>query len=202
MNRTIFLLIIVSSLSMTPALAEALQDDEIDVAVKITGEDVVVDLSLVVSANRQQVWAVLTDFDHMASFVSNLKESKVVATSGLTQKIYQRGAASYGLIDFPFESTREIRLTPYDTIRSHMISGNMRKMEGTTRLVDENGRTRIIFHTDTVPGHWMPPIAGKLFIEHETREQFLEIRNEIVKRKSSSVILNEKPTLTSHASGD
>ena len=202
MNRTIFLLIIVSSLSMTPALAEALQDDEIDVAVKITGEDVVVDLSLVVSANRQQVWAVLTDFDHMASFVSNLKESKVVATSGLTQKIYQRGAASYGLIDFPFESTREIRLTPYDTIQSHMISGNMRKMEGTTRLVDENGRTRIIFHTDTVPGHWMPPIAGKLFIEHETREQFLEIRNEIVKRKSSSVILNEKPTLTSHASGN
>lgn len=199
MNKILLLLIIVSSFSMTPTLAETLQDDEIEVTVKITGEDVVVDLSLVVSASPQQVWAVLTDFDHMAKFVSNLKESKVIATSGFTQKIYQRGAASYGLIDFPFESTREMNLTPYETIQSHMISGNMRKMEGTTRLVGENGRTRIIFHTDTIPGYWLPPIAGKLFIENETREQFREIRGEILKRKLSSEILDNKPTPTIHA---
>jgi hypothetical protein len=47
-------------------------------------------------------------------------------------------------------------LTPFDKIQSHMISGNMRKMEGTTQLVEEGGRTRIYFHTDSIPGYWIP----------------------------------------------
>ena len=200
MNKIFLLLIIAVSLSMTAAFADTLRNDDIEVAVKITGEDVIIDLSLVVSASRQQVWAVLTDFDHMSSFVSNLKESKVITTTGFTQKIYQRGVARYGLIDFPFESTREMQLTPYETIQSHMISGNMRKMEGMTRLAEESGCTRIIFHTDTVPGYWLPPIAGKLFIENETREQFQQIRDEILKRKLSSEVLDNKQTRTDHAS--
>ena len=199
MHKIFLTLIMASSLYMTAAFADTPQDEDIEVKVKITGENVVVDLSLDVTATRQQVWTVLTDFDHMSSFVSNLKESKVISTSGFAQKIFQRGAASYGLIDFPFESTREIQLSPYDTIQSHMISGNMRKMDGTTRLVDESGRTRIIFHSDSIPGYWLPPIAGKLFIEHETREQFQEIRNEILKRKLASEVLDDKLTRTAHA---
>lgn len=168
---------------MVTALADPRQDRDIEVKVKIAGENVIVDLILVVPATRQEVWAVLTDFEHMASFVSNLKESKVVSVSEDTLKIFQRGSAMYGPISFPFESTREIRLTPFDKIQSRMISGNMRKMEGTTQLVDEGGQTRIIYHTDTIQEVWIPPVAGKLFIEHEIREQFHEIRNEIIKRK-------------------
>jgi hypothetical protein len=34
-----------------------------------------------------------------------------------------------------------MKLTPLDKIESHMISGNMRKMEGTTQLFDEGGQT-------------------------------------------------------------
>jgi hypothetical protein len=66
-----------------------------------------------------------------------------------------------------------------------MISGNMRKMDGITQLVGTaDGRTRVIFHTDSIPGYWIPPIAGNAFIEHETREQFQELRDEIFRRKS------------------
>ena len=66
-----------------------------------------------------------------------------------------------------------------------MISGNMRKMEGTTQLVDEWAQTRIIYHTDSIPGVWIPPVIGKTFIEHEIREQFQEMRNEIIRRKQA-----------------
>jgi hypothetical protein len=172
-----------SMLFMATALADPRQDKDIEVKVRIEGENVVVDVILAVPATRQEVWAVLTDFEHMADFVSNLKESKVVGISGGTLKIFQRGAATYGLINFPFESTREIRLIPFDKIRSHMISGNMRMMEGTTQLIDEDGQTRIIYHTDTIQEKWIPPIVGKIFVEHEIRKQFYEMRNEIIKRK-------------------
>jgi len=176
-------------LFIAAAFAGPRQDDDIEVKVQIAGENVIVDLSLVVPATRQEVWAVLTDFEHMAGFISNLKESKVVSISGDTLKIFQRGSATYGPISFPFESTREIQLTPFDKIQSHMISGNMRKMEGTTQLVDEDRQTRVIYHTDTIPGVWIPPIVGKVFIEHETREQFQEMRNEIIKRQLASASL-------------
>jgi hypothetical protein len=130
----------------------------------------------------------------MADFITNLKESRVLSTSADITKVFQRGSAKYGPIKFPFESVREMRLDPFDKIQSHMLSGNMRKMEGTTQLVDEGAQTRIIYHTDSIPGVWIPPIIGKTFIEHEIREQFMEIRNEIIKRK-------QKPSQDSHVAG-
>ena len=178
-----FFLLIWPVLFMAMAYAEPQQEEAIEVKVQVIGETVIVDLNLVISATRQEVWAVLTDFDHMADFISNLKESWVLSASADTMKVFQRGSAKFGPISFPFESTREMRLDPFDKIRSRMLGGNMRKMEGTTQLIDEGARTRIIYHTDSIPGVWIPPLIGKSFIEHEIREQFLEIRNEIIKRK-------------------
>ena len=172
-----------SVLFMAAALAEPPQDTDIAVKVHIARDNVTVDVILAIPATRQEVWVVMTDYEHMADFVSNLKESKIVSVSEGTLKIFQRGSATFGPIKFPFESTREIRLIPFDEIRSRMISGNMRKMEGTTQLIDEGGKTRIIYHTDTIQETWIPSIIVKVFIENEIREQFRELRNEIMKRK-------------------
>ncbi|MEO9061426.1 MAG: SRPBCC family protein [Nitrosospira sp.] len=195
MRKTSFLLLMWLVLFTAAAFADPQQDKDIEVKVQIEGENVIVDVILAVPATRQEVWAVLTDFGHMADFVSNLKESKVVSISGNILKIFQRGAATYGLISFPFESTREIRLNPFDKIRSHMISGNMRMMEGTTQLVDEGRQTRIVYHTDTVQENWIPPLVGKIFVEHEIRKQFNEMRNEIIRRKRASA--SSTPTRSS-----
>jgi carbon monoxide dehydrogenase subunit G len=168
------------------ALADPMEVKDIDVQVKMVEENVIVDVTFTVPATQQEVWAVLTDFDHMVDFVSNLEESKVVSVSGETLTIFQRGVATYGPVSYPFESTREIRLMPFHKIRTHLISGNMRKMEGTTQLIDEGEQTRVIHHTDTIPEVWIPLAVGKVFIEHEMREQFHEIRNEIIKRKGKA----------------
>jgi carbon monoxide dehydrogenase subunit G len=170
------------------ANAETVANEDIGVKVKIDGENVIVDLSLIVPATQQEVWDVLIDFEHMADFVSNLKESKVISNSNETLKVFQRGEANYGPINFTFYSTREIQLSPLVKIQSHMISGNMIKMDGTTQLVNEGGQTRIVYHSDSIPGVWIPPIVGKGFIEHETREQFHEMSNEILKRKQARAL--------------
>ena len=114
--KKLFLLLLVWLL-MAGAYADPQHDKDIEVKVQVAGETVVVDVNLLVSATRQQVWAVLTDFGHMAVFISNLKESKVISTSGDTLNIFQRGSAQYGPVTFPFESTRELRLTPFDKIQ-------------------------------------------------------------------------------------
>jgi hypothetical protein len=183
MRKTSFPLLMCSVLFMAAALAEPPQDTDIAVKVHIARDNVTVDVILAIPATRREVWVVMTDFEHMADFFSNLKESKIVSISEDLLKIFQRGSATFGPINFPFESTREIRLIHFDEIRSRMISGNMRKMEGTTQLIDEGGQTRIIYHTDTIQEIWIPSIIVKVFIENEIREQFRELRNEIMKRK-------------------
>lgn len=189
MKRFLALLLLLAAAS-----ADAQPDEEIAVNVQIDGEVVSVEASLAVPATRQQVWDVLTDFAHMAGFVSNLKESRVESSSGDTLKIFQSGVAQYGPITFPFRSLREIRLTRLERIQSRLISGSMRKMEGMTRLDDEGAQTRIQYHAESIPGAWIPPLVGKVFIEHETREQFREIRNEILKRKHSLAVDHSKAT--------
>ena len=169
------------------ASADSLEGKDIEVQVNMVGENIIIDLSFAVPATQQEVWDVLIDFDRMADFVSNLKESKVVSISEDTLTIFQRGAATYGPVRYPFESTREVKLIPYHKIRTHLISGNMHKMEGITYLVDEGGQTRVIHRTDTIPKVWIPAAVGKVFIEHEMREQFNEMRNEIIKRKKAGL---------------
>lgn len=170
-------------MSPAPGWADARHDKDIVVQVEIRGETVSVDLVMPVEAAREQVWAVLTDFARMANFVVNLRESKILSSQGDVLMISQRGTASYGPMSFPFESTREIRLTPWDSIQSRMISGNMRKMAGLTQLFDDGTGTRVVYHVDSIPGVWIPPLVGKTFIAHEMREQFQQMRDEIMRRK-------------------
>ncbi|WON74106.1 SRPBCC family protein [Nitrosospira sp. Is2] len=183
MRNASFLLFMWSMLFASGLSADSLKGKDIEVEVNIAGENIIIDLNFAVAATQQEVWDVLTDFDRMADFVSNLKESKVVSVSEARLTIFQRGAGTYGPLSYPFESTREVRLIPYHEIRSHLISGNMRKLDGATYLIDEGGQTRVIHRTNAIPKIWIPAAVGKVFIQHEMREQFNEMRNEIIKRK-------------------
>ena len=183
MRNASFLLFVWSVLFTAGPLADSLEGKDIEVQVNMAGENIIIDLNFAVQATRQEVWDVLIDFENMADFVSNLKESKVVSVSKDKFTIFQRGAATYGPVSFPFESTREVRLIPHRKIGTHLISGNMRKLEGITHLIDDGRQTRVIHRTDAIPKVWIPAAVGKIFIEHEMREQFNEMRNEIIRRK-------------------
>ena len=179
------LMLVLLGLLCVPAYADSRQDKDIEVKVHLDGEDLLIDMNFTVLASTRQVWDVLTDFDHMTSFISNLQSSKITGRSGMVVQVSQKGVAKHAMMNFQFESAREIRLFPYEKILSHMVSGTMRKMEGETLLISEGDQTRVVYHADVVPGVWVPPVMGKVFIEHETREQFQEIRDEILKRKQA-----------------
>jgi uncharacterized membrane protein len=158
-------------------------DGTLSSQVRIEGEWVWVEASFTVPASRAEVWEVLTDFEHMPHFISNLEVSKVLARDGAVLRVYQKGSAHRGLLEFPFEVLREVRLSPMRRIESHLISGSMKRQEGVTELVAEGGQTRVVFHGESVPGVWIPPVAGKPFIEAEIREQFGELEAEILRRR-------------------
>jgi carbon monoxide dehydrogenase subunit G len=186
--RKLAAILVLLSLFQAQAFAEPGDDKDIAIKVQIDGEDVIVDVSFPVRATQQEVWAVMTDFEHMASFVSNLQSSRVIDRSGNIMHIAQQGKAQRGPLSFAFDSVREIRLSPFDRVQSHLISGKMRKLEGDTQLKSEGDATRVAYHGDSIPGVWIPPLVGKIFIENELREQFRDMRNEILRRKQAAKI--------------
>ena len=168
-------------------------DPDIDVKVRVDGDVVHVDSALFVKATPQEAWAVLTDFEHMTQFISNLKSSAVVARSEGVVTVAQSWEASLGPLGFTSQSTREIRLTPFDKIQSRMINGTLKRFESVTRLQAENEGTRVTYWSDTVPNQWIPPIVGPRFVEREAREQLEEVRREILRRKSVPAEANQQP---------
>ncbi|MDE2210635.1 MAG: SRPBCC family protein [Betaproteobacteria bacterium] len=175
------------ALAILPAAAHAVAPDSRGIAVAIhrDGEAYVVDVDLTVDATPQEAWNVLTDYDHMSEFVSNLTMSHIVRRASDSLEVAQTSRVKFGLFDFKFDNVREIELVPPQEIRSKLVRGDMTMSAFTTRVAAEGNATRITNHGRFIPDRWIPPLIGTMVLEAETRKQFAELRAEILRRKDS-----------------
>ena len=178
--RALFLV----SLLLVPQL-EARAEDGADVVVRVEvhGRVVSVQAELVIPASQKKVWDVLTDFDNLPRFVTNIATSKVLSRQGNTVRVAQTGTTSFGPLTIEFQSEREITLMPIDGFESRMLSGNMKQYRGSTRLEASGNGTRVVYQAEAVPDTILPPGLGISLIQAETREHYQEIRNEVLRRK-------------------
>ena len=173
---------LVALVAATTAFAATPDNRDIDVQIRRQDEAIVVDVSMRVAASPEQAWSVLTDYDHMAEYVSDLAESHVLRRDADRLEVEQKSLARFGLIEIRLENVREIVLTPPLEIRSKLIRGDMKTSSFTTHVVAEGDSTRVINHGSFVPDRWIPPLIGIAVLESETRKQFGELRAEILRR--------------------
>lgn len=169
-----------------PVSAQAGAGAETEVTVSVTDGKVIVDARYRVAATPQEAWAALTDFEHMDDFISNLGSSKIISRSGDRVQVAQKGNPSRGLLSYPFDVIREFRLVPFEKIYSRVLSGTIRKFDGTTTLTAEGASTLIVAHSESVTDVWIPPVIGPSFIKSEVEEQVQEMRKEILRRKQAA----------------
>ncbi len=175
-------LIVLLSLPGTAVLAQARPDTEIRITIEKIDQVNVVDVSVSVPATPQQTWAVLTDWDNLNSFMTNVKASRIIARSGDTVRVKQTVRAKVWPFSFDIELDREIELVPHERMQFRLLGGDFDKMEGTVRLVADATGTRIMSHVESIPRFWIPPLIGSIIIELETRDQFRQIIDEIARR--------------------
>lgn len=168
------------------SLADPDQRQDIEITVEIVGDEVHVDASLFIPATPEEVWAVVIDYDHATEFITDLQSSYVISRSGDTLQIMQKGQMRVGPFTLPVETLREVQLIPFTEVRSRLISGNMKMLVTTTQLVAEEGGTRIVNHAESIPDFWIPPFIGKFFIRREAKDKFLQLRDEILRRKQAA----------------
>jgi carbon monoxide dehydrogenase subunit G len=179
-------LIAAAFLWMFAFLAKADSGNAIDVAVRIRGDEVFVDVSFHVRATPQEAWAVMTDYDHATDFISKLEKSLILSRTDEMLVVSQKGTMGWGPFSVPIETVTEVRLTPYEKMQGRMVSGNMKKNESTTRLIADASGTRVAYHLQSIPDVWMPPLIGRALVEFETRARFRQLVEEILRRKALS----------------
>ena len=182
-----YLLLIAATLLCFSAIhADADSDQPIEVGVRIEGDKVVVDVNFHVRATPQEAWAVMTDYDHATAFISKLEKSTVLSRTDEMLLVEQKGKMGFGPFSMTIETVSEVRLTPFEEMKSRMVSGNMKKSEATTRLIADATGTWIVSHLESIPNVWMPPLIGRVMVEFEARARFRQLRDEILKRKALS----------------
>jgi len=155
---------------------------DIAVDVRKNGETIFVDVDCPVRAPLPIIWDVLTDYDHMSSFISTLDYSGIEGRRDDVLIVRQKGKAKLGLLSVTFDNVREVQIVPLVEIRSHHISGDLESSTFTTRVVDIDGIPHIRNIGRYVPKAWVPPLVGPALIAGETRKQFDDIRSEILRR--------------------
>lgn len=127
-------------------------------------------------------WDVLTDFDKMANWVPNVRESKVIARDGNTLEVEQQGVAKFGIASFPYVSARRMVLDPQKTVKATQIKGSMKRMESLMRVSADGAGTQLNYRLELVPSGLAAMALSKDFLKHELTEQFTAIIGEMVRR--------------------
>ena len=165
----------------------AATNEDIVVHVEKSGQEISMQVDCPVDAPWSIVWDVLTDYDHMALFLSNVQYSAIENRDADVLHVHQIGKASHGPLSMKFDNVREIVLVPYREIRSKLIRGDFKASEFTTRIVETGARVHILNVGRYTPNVWVPPLIGPMVIEAEAQKQFGEIRAEILRRSAAGI---------------
>ncbi len=164
----------------------AAQADEQEIAVHVRKEHTSYEISFefTVPATIEQTWNVLSDFEHMAQILSNMDSSRIVSRDGNRITVAQTSHGKIGLIHVSVDGLREIVLTPPTEIRSHLIKGDLRESDFTTKLHSEGAATRVTVHGKLVVAPWVGVALGADRVAAQTRQQYQELRDEVLRRKA------------------
>ena len=160
--------------------------DAVRVDARRDGPAVVVEALAIVAADARVAWTVLTDYDHYAQFVPDLKSSEVLARSGASAIVEQRGVAGLFFFHFPLEVRLAVTEQPFHTVECQAIAGNFKEMTGVYRLTPVPEGVRLAYSGRLVPAFSLPPILGLPAVRASVERQFRGLVNEILRRESQA----------------
>lgn len=158
-------------------------EPEVVVGVEKAGDTFLVDASIDLPVPVRMAWDVLTDFDAMASILSNLQSSRIVRRAGNTLFVLQEGIAKFGIFSYSFNSMREIRLEPMQRIIARQLTGTASGFASEMALSESGDGTLVHYHAEITPGSAIARMFGGPFIRHEVEEQLRSMAAETARRE-------------------
>jgi hypothetical protein len=151
--------------------------------VQYDGKTYVVNATMFAPVPQAVAWDVLTDFSHMAGWVPNVSESKVLTPGDKEESIEQDGTAKFAGLSFPYTSVRAIVMDPQKSILSTQTKGSMRHQTSLMKLSPDGDGTLMEYRLEVEPNLIASTVMSKDFLSHQIEDQFTAIVGEMIKRK-------------------
>ncbi len=159
------------------------------VSIETSGEGdlVTVTASAEMQVDPRTVWSAISDYDHLAEFIPNMRSSRVVQRDGDRLLVEQTGEFGFLFFQQPVEVKLAVVESPPWRIVAHAVGGNLREMEGRYELESlPMGAVRLSYSGRLVPGFPVPPIIGRVVVRSVLAKQFTAMVNEILRRDAAT----------------
>lgn len=158
---------------------------QLDIAAANQGDFIRVTASADLQVDPRTVWAVISDYDHLAEFIPFMRSSKVVQRDGDKLQVDLAGEFVFLFFRRPVEVRLEVVETPQRRIVAHAVSGNLRAMEGRYTIEAlPSGLVRLSYSGGVAPDFPVPPVVGPVVVRIVLAKQFRALVAEIVRRDS------------------
>lgn len=144
----------------------------------------------VIDATPDDVWNILTDYDHLISYYPNVKDFKILSETGDKKKVWFSVASLCGLWKFEYVlSMHENK--PHHRIEWQRDSGAFKVNEGSWVLqpIDDGARTLVTYSKHMDGGLLMP----KVILNNELRKTMPQVISNLNLAVIKSKKLAQKP---------
>lgn len=171
------------ALAWTLCAPVAATAQQVSIETSVQGDLVTVTAFAEMQVDPRTVWNVISDYNHLAEFIPNIRNSRVVQRDGDRLLVSQTGEFSFLFFRQPVEVMLAVAESPPRQIVARAVGGNLREMEGRYEL--ENlpaGAVRLSYSARLIPEFSVPPFIGKMVVRRVLAKQFTAIVNEILRR--------------------
>lgn len=142
-----------------------------------------IDGRLVVHASPEQAWGVLTDFDHMASFVPSVHRSAVERVTERGLLLRQVLVGKFAFFSRDVTVLLSVREDPYRAIRFRDVLGaDFDLYRGFWRLRKAGDDTVLVYELQAVPKERLPTVIGAATLTGEVTQLLTDVAREIDRR--------------------
>jgi ribosome-associated toxin RatA of RatAB toxin-antitoxin module len=122
-----------------------------------------------VAATPAAVWRILTDYNHMADYVPDLKSAKIVSRSGDKVIIDQLGAARFFFFSRPIHLVVQVHEQAPNKLDVSLVDGDMKVYRCSWELIQAGaaGGTKILYNATIEPKFYVPGMVGASMVRKD-----------------------------------
>ena len=137
------------------------------------GEHFLVHIDMLIDAHPEQVRALLTDYAHLDRLSPSITGSALLFSN---TPHYRVRVTTDGCVFFycrqlvQVQDVTELK-NGYILVKVLPEMSDFNYSQNLWRIRMEDGRTRVTYSSDLVPGFWVPPIVGTAIFQHKLLEE-------------------------------
>jgi ribosome-associated toxin RatA of RatAB toxin-antitoxin module len=136
--------------------------------------------AIAVPCSVEQLWQVLTDYDHLADFIPNLTLSRRIGESETGIRLEQIGAQCFLNIQFCARVVLNMVEQFPHRIAFSMIEGDFKAFEGAWHLEAGDGITRLVYELTLCPPRAIPVLLIERHLRHDLTQNLQAIRHQAI----------------------